>query len=105
MLTNANKDTYLVKNWQKYANVIYKRPLARKVSISFYLEQIVRSESYLDPVLDLFWILIKNDQPMIWKYSSTVSQKNNTKGDILNSKIVPQKYCHALDVERGIVVF
>ena len=27
MLTNANKGTYLVKNWQKYANVIYERPL------------------------------------------------------------------------------
>ena len=27
MLTKANKGTYLVKNWQKYANVIYKRPL------------------------------------------------------------------------------
>ena len=27
MLTIANKGTYLVKNWQKYANVIYERPL------------------------------------------------------------------------------
>ena len=27
MLTNANKGTYLVKNWPKYANVIYERPL------------------------------------------------------------------------------
>ena len=27
MLTNANKGTYLVQNWQKYANVIYERPL------------------------------------------------------------------------------
>ena len=27
MLTNANKGTYLVKNCQKYANVIYERPL------------------------------------------------------------------------------
>ena len=30
MLTNANKGTYLVKNWQKYANVIYERPLTLK---------------------------------------------------------------------------
>ena len=27
MLTNANKGTYLVKIWQKYANVIYERSL------------------------------------------------------------------------------
>ena len=27
MLTNANKGTYLVKKWQKHANVIYERPL------------------------------------------------------------------------------
>ena len=27
MLTNANKGTYLVKKCQKYANVIYERPL------------------------------------------------------------------------------
>ena len=31
MLTNANKDTYLVKKWPKYANVIYERPLIRLV--------------------------------------------------------------------------
>ena len=30
MLTNANKDTYLVKNRQKYANVIYEWPLTLK---------------------------------------------------------------------------
>ena len=29
MLTNANKCTYLVKNWQKYANVICERPLVK----------------------------------------------------------------------------
>ena len=29
MLTNANKGTYLVKNWPKYANVIYERPLKK----------------------------------------------------------------------------
>ena len=29
MLTNANKGTYLVQNWQKYANVIYERPLTK----------------------------------------------------------------------------
>ena len=29
MLTNANKGTYLVQNWQKYANVIYERPLTQ----------------------------------------------------------------------------
>ena len=28
MLTNANKGTYLVKKCQKYANVIYERPLS-----------------------------------------------------------------------------
>ena len=28
MLTNANKGTYLVKKWQKYANVIYERSLS-----------------------------------------------------------------------------
>ena len=27
MLTNANKGTYLVKKWQKHANVIYEQPL------------------------------------------------------------------------------
>ena len=31
MLTNANKGTYLVKNWQKHANVFYERPLINPI--------------------------------------------------------------------------
>ena len=29
MLTNSNKGTYLVKKWQKYANVIYEQSLSQ----------------------------------------------------------------------------
>ena len=35
MLTNANKGTYLVKIWQKYANVIYERPLISTTKVLF----------------------------------------------------------------------
>ena len=31
MLTIANKGSYLVKNSQKYANVIYERPLVQNI--------------------------------------------------------------------------
>ena len=31
MLTNANKGTYLVEKWLKYANVIYERPLMKNL--------------------------------------------------------------------------
>ena len=30
MLNNANKGTYMVKKWEKCANVIYERPLESK---------------------------------------------------------------------------
>ena len=35
MLTNANKGTYFVKKCQKYANVIYERPLTKVSKIHF----------------------------------------------------------------------
>ena len=36
MLTNANKGTYLVKSWQKYANVIYERSLTGRNDVKGY---------------------------------------------------------------------
>ena len=38
MLANANKGTYLVKNWQKYANVIYELPVSLMNNIEFESE-------------------------------------------------------------------
>ena len=79
MLTNANKGSYLVKNGQKYANVIYERSLNHKVNkalFKLYVLIIMLVRSSLRPIAiartELSRLMAPDETFVLCHFSSTV---------------------------------